>query len=429
MNSYINEILSSKIATYTSTSTQSTNSQRKHIREIFNLILTENLKNTNEFGYSEISSLRLKKIDKRHYKELLTWLENEELINIRKSYSGKESYAGKFCYYREENGKYISTSEVKQEPFCKGYKVNEDLLENSRILYGTSQINYSQLLIDFKKKSIEKPIINQSLLTPSHSIIKGGNTSPERTDWNLTNCWNQLTLAESTPLSSAIIKKYEDGLKKTYAFKDGRFFGQFHFIKKDHIQYLNLFNEKIQEWGDGTAFFTKLIGKLIEDLDYIPYQEKFDFQKFAINDPYVFLMKKLYLNTREEAKSLLNAYVNSINQTAAKMRNIDEFFKSTFPNIRSWLRSIPTIKVKDESGRTKKKKQLWKLNQNMEAKIMTKLASDLNKRYGVFPLTKHDAIYFNSSDIEKLNENNVIFSTEIKKSLDYQYYNDLIFEI
>lgn len=429
MNDYINEILDSKISTYTSTSTQATNRQRKHLKEIFTLILKENLRYRNEFGYSEISCNLFVKIDKRNYLKLLHWLEDEELIKIRRSYLGKESYAGKIYWYKEENGKYISTFEVKQEPFCKGYKVNEDLLENSGILFGTNQINYSKLLIDFKNNVINKPIINQSIQTPIHSIKKELNTSSERSPWHLTNCWNQLTLAESTPLSSAIIKKYEDGLKKTYTFKDGRFFGQFHFIKKDHIQYLNLFNEKIQEWGDGTAFFTKLIGKLIEELDYIPYQEKVNFQKFAINDPYVYLMKKLYLNTREEAKSLLNAYVNSINQTAAKMRNIDEFFKSTFPNIRSWLRSIPTIKVKDEAGRTKKKKQLWKLNQNMEAKIMTKLAADLNKRYGVFPLTKHDAIYFNTSDIEKLNENNVIFSTEIKKSLDYQYYNDLIFDI
>lgn len=424
-NTYIEEILSSKIATYTSTSTQATNSQRKHIKEIFNLILTENLKYTNEYGYSEIPYKLFAKIDNRNYSTLLHWLEANQLIQIRRGINGKESYSGiRNLYIKTDNG-YLTTDTKLNDAFCKGYKIDPDLIENSGILLTETNENEKTLFKKILSKKSAKqntPIIEKQI---DEQIEK-----TEKVNWHFDNSWNSLTLSYNEGLSNTLYKKYSDGLKKTYSFKDGRYFGQFHFMNKEHIQYLRLFNEKIQEWGDGTAFFTKLIGKLIEDIDYIPFNEKVKFQQFAINDPYIILMKKLYLKDRDEAKTLLNVYVNSINSTSARMKNIDEYFKNNFPCIREWLRNIPTIKVKNNNtGKMEKKKQLWKLNQNMEYKIMSTLAKNLNKDYGVFPLTKHDAIYFNSSDIEKLNKNNVIFSTEMKKTLNYQYYNDLIFEI
>jgi hypothetical protein len=65
----------------------------------------------------------------------------------------------------------------------------------------------------------------------------------------------------------------------------------------------------------------------------------------------------------------------------------------------------------------------------MEYQIMKQFATMLNETYGVFPLTKHDAIYLNESDIKILEKSNVEFNSEMKKVLNYQYYNDLIFEI
>ena len=242
--------------------------------------------------------------------------------------------------------------------------------------------------------------------------------------------WNSLTIEDSPELSKSQYHKYQIGLQKVYKFDEGRFYGQFHNMPKDHIQYLRLFGEAVSEWGDGEAFFVKLVGKLIEEVNTIPYNEKIDFQRFDINDPYIFLMKKLYLKDRDEAKKLLNTYINSTNQIASRMKNIDSYFEKAFPNIRLWLRSIPVVKVKDQkTGKLKNKKQLWKLNQHMEYQIMKQFATMLNKTYGVFPLTKHDAIYLNESDIKILEKNNVEFSSEMKKTLNYQYYNDLIFEI
>lgn len=415
MNEYINDILDCKISKFTSTSPQSTNSQRKHLKQIFTLIFEENLRYKNKYGYSEISSLKFKKIDKRHYRDLLLFLEENSLIKIRRSLSGVESYSGK-----------IEKDIERSFSFCKGYKVNPDLLENSGILLSdidNSIIKYTDI--------IKYPIPN-----PSHSIKTGGYSSLGETvttfpqNWIFEDSWKSLILQNDPDLSEEEYCDYTKSFRKPYRFKEGRFYGGFHFMKNDHIQYLRLFNEQIQEWGDGTAFFTKLIGKLIEDVEDIPYQEKYKFQQFAINDPYIHLMKKLNLNNREDAKKLLNIYVNSINQSATKMRNIDEYFQATFPHIRMWLRSIQTTRVKDkETGKMKTKKQLWKLNQNMEYQIMKKLCTRLNKEYGVFPLTKHDAIYLNTSDIEKLKQNNVSFQTEMKKTLNFQYYNDLLFDL
>lgn len=436
-NSYIEEILECKVNMFISTSTKSTNSKRKHLKELFNLIFEANIHSINEYGYSEIPRQRFKAID-RYYKELLYWLEDQKLIKIRRSKTNTESYSGKSMFYRRVEDKFISTNEVKNKAFCKGYMVSKELLECAGILTDSFKPNYS-FINPYKH-------ISNSLSDSSYTIIRGGASSQKKEttqyreeekenkytnrEWNLNSCWNQLTLTPDHELTYTTAKKYKEGLNKTYIFNEGRYYGQFHFMKKSHIPYLRLFGEQIQEWGDGTAFFTKLIGKLIEEQDHIPYNEKAKFQQFAINDPYVYLMKKLYLNTRDEAKTLLNSYVNSVNTISSKMSNIDQFFKTNFPHIREWLRSIPTATTIDsETGKRKKKKQLWRLNQYMEAEVMSKLAADLNKKYGVYPLTKHDAIYFNSSDIETLNRHGVNFSVEMKKTLDYKYYNDLIFEI
>lgn len=446
MNEYINEILECKITEYTSTSTQSTNSQRKHLKQIFYLILEENLKYRNQYGYSEIHFKKFKSIDKRHYKKLLYWLEENSLIKIRRSYVWNdeekileihEPHCGGQNFHKQENGEWINCG-VETDPFFKGYKINEDILEHSGILL-TDIDCYSRTVINVFKNSPPTP--SQSIITKGYSSQQEkvtricGDSSQRATvntypSWTFETSWTPLTIIDTDELTQEETREYKKGLYSKYKFKEGRFYGGFHFINKDHVQYLRLFNEQIQEWGDGTAFFTKLIGKLIEDVEDIPYQEKYNFQQFAINDPYIHLMKKLNLNTREDAKKLLNIYVNSINQSASKMRNIDEYFQAKFPNIRTWLRSIPTTKVKDkDTGKIKTKKQLWKLNQNMEYQIMKKLCKSLNKEYGVFPLTKHDAIYLRQSDIELLKDKNIKFETEMKKALSFEFYNDLIFEI
>jgi hypothetical protein len=468
MNEYINDILECKITQYTSTSTQSTNSQRKHLKQIFCLILEENLKYRNQYGYSEISFKKFKSIDKRHYKKLLYWLEENELIKIRRSYicdkngdlvKVHEPHCGGQYFQKKEGDEWIKCG-VETDPFFKGYKINSYLLENYEESM-TDIVDNSRSVLDIIKYSFPNPsqsIItkgysslnsnNNNSLKSSQSIITKGYSSQQEKEtgicgdssqratvntyptWTFESSWNALSIIDTDELTQKELRDYKKGLYSTYKFKEGRFFGGFHFMNKDHIQYLRLFNEQIQEWGDGTAFFTKLIGKLIEDVEDIPYQEKYNFQQFAINDPYIHLMKKLNLNTREDAKKLLNIYVNSINQSASKMRNIDEYFQAKFPNIRTWLRSIPTTKVKDkETGKMKTKKQLWKLNQNMEYQIMKKLCESLNKEYGVFPLTKHDAIYLRQSDIELLKDRNIKFETEMKKALSFEFYNDLIFEI
>lgn len=111
MNKTDEQILNQKIATFKANSTQATNSQRKHIKEIFDIILKENLIYVNEYGYSEISYKKFKKIDKRHYKDLLYWLEDNELIKMRRNLeTGVESYCGRNQFRN-------------QDPFAKGYKV------------------------------------------------------------------------------------------------------------------------------------------------------------------------------------------------------------------------------------------------------------------------------------------------------------------
>lgn len=439
MDKYIEDILTFKVATYTASSPQATNSQRRHLIEIFSLILQENLKHINEYGYSEISAEHFKKIDKRNYRTLLHWLEENQLIQIRKSNKGIESYSGIRKLYTETNNGYSSTDIIINESFCKGYRINPDLVEASGVLLqdiNESSTSPIEALLKAKENNISKP---------SHSIIRNGNTSLENVcisgdssprvtvntypTWILKTSWNALTIEDTLELTKKVLNGYKIGLQKTYKFSEGRYYGQFHNMNKDHIQYLRLFGEAISEWGDGEAFFVKLMGKLIEEVNTIPYNEKVDFQRFAINDPYIFLMKKLYLKDRDEAKKLLNTYINSTNQIASRMKNIDSYFEKAFPNIRLWLRSIPVVKVKDQTGKLVRKKQLWKLNQNMEYQIMKQFATMLNETYGVFPLTKHDAIYLNESDIKILEKNNVEFSSEMKKTLNYQYYNDLIFEI
>ena len=440
MNNYIEEILASKLATFKASSTQATNSQRKHLREIFSLILQKNLKYTNQYGYSEISVHLFRKIDRRHYNSLLHWLEDNQLIQIRRSSSGTESFSGTRKLYTKTDNGYSSTDTIINEPFCKGYRINPDLVEASGVLlqdnlgFSTSPI---EALLKAKENNISKPshsIIRECHTSLNNDVISGDSsckvTVATYQRWIMETSWNSLTIEDSPELSKSQYHKYQIGLQKVYKFDEGRFYGQFHNMPKDHIQYLRLFGEAVSEWGDGEAFFVKLVGKLIEEVNTIPYKEKVDFQRFAINDPYIFLMKKLYLKDRDEAKKLLNTYINSTNQTASRMKNIDSYFEKAFPNIRLWLRSIPVVKVKDQkTGKLKNKKQLWKLNQHMEYQIMKQFATMLNETYDVFPLTKHDAIYLNESDIKILEKNNVEFSSEMKKTLNYQYYNDLIFEI
>lgn len=73
--------------------------------------MQENLKSVNEYGYSEIPRILFKKIDARHYKSLLYWLEDNELIKIRRNLeSGAESYCGRNQF-------------TINDPFTKGYKV------------------------------------------------------------------------------------------------------------------------------------------------------------------------------------------------------------------------------------------------------------------------------------------------------------------
>jgi hypothetical protein len=472
MNEYINDILEFKISKYSSTSTQSTNSQRKHLKQIFSLILEENLKYRNQYGYSEIHFKKFKSIDKRHYKKLLYWLEENDLIKIRKSYVWNneekfleihEPHCGGQSFQKKENDVWIKCG-VETDPFFKGYKINDELLEQSGILL-TDIDCYSRSVIDIFKYSNPNPIHSiitkgysslidnkNTNLTNSQSIITKGYSSQQENgtricgdssqratvntypSWTFETSWTPLTIIDTDELTKKEMRDYKKGLYSKYNFKEGRFYGGFHFINKDHIQYLRLFNEEIQEWGDGTAFFTKLIGKLIEDVEDIPYQEKYNFQQFAINDPYIHLMKKLNLNNREDAKKLLNVYVNSINQSASKMYDIDNYFQTKFPNIRTWLRSIPTVREKTYDKSTKKykmktKKQLWKLNQNMEYQIMKKLCIAINKEFGVYPITKHDAIYLRKSDIESLKNKNIKFESEMKKALSFEFYNDLIFEL
>ena len=440
MNTYIEEILDYKISTYQANSTQATNSQRKHIKEIFSFILNENIKSVNQYGYSEISYLKFKAISRTHYKEILFWLEYQNLIQIRKSNKGVISHSGLQKLYIQDKDKFIITDKILTKPFCVGYKVNPDLIEFSGLFfkeYSEYSIHVKNILSNPSHTIIRKghsSSNNQSNLelnsklnsgnntNPSHTIIRKGHSSLE--EWNYETCWNALTIIKDEGLFESEYLKYQDGLQKKYAFKSGRYYGTFHNMKNEHIQYLRLFGEKISEWGDGTAFFFKLIGKLIEDVDYIPYNEKYKFQSVVINDPYVYFMKKLYLKDRQTAKTLLNVYMNSTNNRAIKMTDIDKYFQKEFPNIRKWLREIPVKKVNNEF-----KKQLWKLNQNMENEIMNKLCVKLNKEYGVFPLTKHDAIYLNDSDIKTLNENNVNFDVEIKKILDYKYFNDIMFDL
>ena len=461
MDKYIEDILTFKVATYTASSPQATNSQRRHLIEIFSLILQENLKHINEYGYSEISRTSFKKIDDRHYKSLLHWLEDNQLIQIRRSNQGKESFSGTRKLYAKTDNGYSSTDTIINEAFCKGYRINPDLVEASGVLLqaiNESSTSPIEALLKAKENNISKPShsiisdvdtslkVNEDIISkPSHSIISDvdtslnndvmcGNSSEQATvatypNWTMETSWNNLSIENSSELSKSQYNKYKIGLQKIYKFSEGRYYGQFHNMNKDHIQYLRLFGEAISEWGDGEAFFVKLMGKLIEEVNTIPYNEKVDFQRFAINDPYIFLMKKLYLKDRDEAKKLLNIYINSTNQVASRMKNIDSYFEKAFPNIRLWLRSIPVVKVKDQTGKIIRKKQLWKLNQNMEYQIMKQFATMLNETYGVFPLTKHDAIYLNESDIKILEKNNVEFSSEMKKTLNYQYYNDLIFEI
>ena len=119
MDKYIEDILTFKVATYTASSPQATNSQRRHLIEIFSLILQENLKHINEYGYSEISRISFKKIDDRHYKSLLHWLEDNQLIQIRRSNQGKESFSGtRKLYAKTDNGN-SSTDIIINETFCK----------------------------------------------------------------------------------------------------------------------------------------------------------------------------------------------------------------------------------------------------------------------------------------------------------------------
>lgn len=439
MDKYIEDILTFKVATYTASSPQATNSQRRHLIEIFSLILQENLKHINEYGYSEISRTSFKKIDDRHYKSLLHWLEDNQLIQIRRSNQGKESFSGTRKLYAKTDNGYSSTDTIINEAFCKGYRINPDLVEASGVLLqaiNESSTSPIEALLKAKENNISKPShsIISDVDTSLNNDVMCGNSSEQATvttypNWTMETSWNNLSIENSSELSKSQYNKYKIGLQKTYKFSEGRYYGQFHNMNKDHIQYLRLFGEAISEWGDGEAFFVKLMGKLIEEVNTIPYNEKVDFQRFAINDPYIFLMKKLYLKDRDEAKKLLNTYINSTNQIASRMKNIDSYFEKAFPNIRLWLRSIPVVKVKDQTGKIIRKKQLWKLNQNMEYQIMKQFATMLNETYGVFPLTKHDAIYLNESDIKILEKNNVEFSSEMKKTLNYQYYNDIIFEI
>ena len=198
--------------------------------------------------------------------------------------------------------------------------------------------------------------------------------------------------------------------RKTAEKTGNRIYSFFHSLKSSERKWCKINNSSLKEVFDVSCCNLAIIGKMLEEKD-VDSSELWLFQNivrfgYFYNEIADYLNMDLIKN-KKEIKSSVQRWLNIRDSQAYKgkffdnyFEKIDEFFTVFFPSIRQILKAW-----REGENRGKVSKMLWEDFQKMEFEIITdKICTYLNKTYGVYPLSVHDAVYLSEEDCQKVKE-------------------------
>lgn len=217
--------------------------------------------------------------------------------------------------------------------------------------------------------------------------------------------------------------------KHTNAYRNmNRIYSWFHQIHGEEREFFMINGSHLREAFDVPACNFCILAKLLEKTNC----DKDELRKFQniIKNEYIYGNIAKYLNLdindkaikkaiKQSCQHWLNIRKNKLHTGSWKdeyFNGIDKYFKTELPSIYEEL-----INWREEKHNGKMSKMLWYDFQEVEYDIISnKICNYLYKKYGVTPVTVHDAIYITDEDRKKIKEKiEDIFWQE----LDLKYLN------
>ena len=402
--------------------------------EIFFLIYDRNivLKQNNEYGYAEINFNEFKAKSWRKYKNILTNLHQQSLIHtnipLNKSHLGRKSVGGKSI----TRGYKIDDS---VHEYLKGDSVtsidinntnNNTPLEGDSVTFQTSQ----SVLKDNKNMN-NNSLSNISFNPfPIQSYPMGGDTfCDENGEYDVLKAYEYIDIdltkvpyVEGSPEWNELAKKWN---RHTPAYKNmNRIYSWFHSLRSEEREIFTLNGSHLREAFDVPACNFCIIAKLLEEKN-VDREELFWIQNIAKHS-YIYGQIAAYANIdlNEKNKKLikssfqhwLNVRKNRAKCAAFKdeyFNYIDDYFKTKYPSVYNEL-----VNWEEMKHNNKVSKALWNDFQRVEFDIISKkMCNYLYKRYGVTPVTVHDALYLTDADRKKVPES---IEDRFWKIIDYK---------
>lgn len=235
--------------------------------------------------------------------------------------------------------------------------------------------------------------------------------------------------------------------------EEGRFYHWFHNCKKDVRSSYTLDGEPLHErWDLHNAYFVYtyiLCSKILKESRYDNELNRF---KELVLSGFLYERVMNHINisyppatiTRDKVKEEMQKYLGFMTETRINARNcdtvqrdIDGFFKMHFPNIRNIIlnyshryevnKDKPTVTV-CRNGKTFERKNMKRVK-NLHRDIakyeipliVTGVCRELESKYGVKPVTVHDAIYMKESDYWKVSDTEI--QSILRKKVDELIWN------
>ena len=404
-------------------------------KKIFYLIYKLNVidKQNNEYGFAEINFSLFKKISGRKYREILIDLYMNGLIytNIspKKNNTGRNKDGEKITRaYKidrskvkvvdDENVLHDEYSTLVEELFSKTKNNSNSNINNSN---NNSNNNFNNIPIPFN-----------IFQTPSYQY-KGTFFEDKEGNYNIRRTYEMIELdRDKVPYkegSKELNRLAKIWNKHTNAYRNmNRIYSWFHQIHGEEREFFMINGSNLREAFDVPACNFCILAKLLEKTNC----DKDELRKFqnTIKNEYIYGNIAKYLNLDINDKAIKKAIKQScqhwLNIRKCKLHTgswndeyfngIDTYFKSELPSIYEEL-----INWREEKHNGKTSKMLWYDFQEVEYDIISnKICNYLYKKYGVTPVTVHDAIYITDEDRKKIKENiEDIFWQE----LDLKYLN------
>lgn len=209
-----------------------------------------------------------------------------------------------------------------------------------------------------------------------------------------------------------------------------RLYSWFHSIKSNERKWLMINGSHLTQAFDVHACNFCILGKLLENTQVDKVQLKkyqnimrFDYiySKIAqkANIEFTQKNKRLIKQSCQHWLNIRKRYINTGKNTDKYFDIVDSYFKEQFPTIYNTIVNWREENYTDSKGNTKISKMLWDDFQKVQLQIITgKMCTYLHKKYGVIPVTVHDALYLSIEDMEKITEN---IENLFWNMIDYQY--------